>query len=36
MNYYNNTVCMEKTGNALIMSDKLKNYDTAVKDNSSF
>jgi hypothetical protein len=21
-NYYNNTVCMEKTGNALIMSDR--------------
>jgi hypothetical protein len=27
---------MEKTGNVLIMSDKQKNHDTALKDNSSF
>lgn len=33
-NYYyynNNTVCMERTGNTLMMNDKQKNHDTAVR-----
>jgi hypothetical protein len=31
--YYNNTVCMERTGNTLMMSDKQKNHDIAVRQS---
>ena len=27
--YYYNTVCMEKTGNTLLINDKQKNHDTS-------